>query len=237
MDLYSISKISLIAQCAAAVVTHRFFRSRPEYHSIALESASISEFVAPNSSLAHITFKKFSLFRACGMLTIGLSGSGSLGLFVASRSSTRSFPCVRKPTMFNSYLILHIDSCSPGFSPLRGMSSPYAHKKKRHLGYFATPKRILLLPISLFLFKRNAPYRYVDKLCTSFSCDSLCKHSFTSTGRWCCPYSLPGLGHMSFAEAASPIPLNEVHTNLWVSEAVTEPAYPLSAPQRVLCLK
>lgn len=56
--------------------TAQTFRSRPEYHSIALESASISEFVAPNSSLAHITFKKFSLFRACGMLTIGLHPNG-----------------------------------------------------------------------------------------------------------------------------------------------------------------
>ena len=74
-----------------------------------------------------------------GSLLITAS-SRSKGLFVAARTKTRSLSFVRSPSQFtiNSFFILRMASCSPGFSLLPNILSTYRMKCKGSAGTIAT---------------------------------------------------------------------------------------------------
>uniref|UniRef100_A0A7C9DWV3 Uncharacterized protein n=1 Tax=Opuntia streptacantha TaxID=393608 RepID=A0A7C9DWV3_OPUST len=172
-SFFSLSNISLIGRCAAA--THRFLRSLPEYPSVMLAIASKST-SGDNSSLAKITLRIFALLGASGKLTINLRGnlritasSRSKGLFVAASTNTRSVSLVRNPSQFtiNSFFILRMASCSPGFSLRPNMLSTSSTNttlgaillasEKTALTYFSPSPNHLEVILDIDIFMKFAP--------------------------------------------------------------------------------
>uniref|UniRef100_A0A7C9DUR7 Uncharacterized protein n=1 Tax=Opuntia streptacantha TaxID=393608 RepID=A0A7C9DUR7_OPUST len=170
---FSFSNISLIGRCAAA--THRFLRSLPEYPSVMLAIASRS-MSQDNSSFANMTLRIFALLVASGKLTINLRGSlrmtassRSKGLFVAASTNTRSVSFVRNPSQFtiNSFFILRIASCSPGFSLRPNMLSTSSTNttlgaillasEKTAFTYFSPSPNHLDVMLDIEIFMKFAP--------------------------------------------------------------------------------